>query len=266
MPDQVTDTSGITDGDGHFLHDHSGIMSNPAAKNALAKYDNVEAAMLGGFNAMQQVGKPHINIPADDADDTVKAKFKTDIAKHSGAVEKADDFKVERPEGSDETNYNFAAEKVYLEMAVKEGMSQSQMAAGLKMHNEIVSAIFAADTAKDKADIDASVLKMTADLGGADKFKEGMELKARLCATFFDEDTAKLFDSRRIVKGDDGQDKQLNGTVFGNHAGLNLGLVKIAEVMVKEGRTLKASAQTGKEAAGMLRYKGMEEREATGNS
>jgi hypothetical protein len=260
MPDQVTDTSGIADGDGHFLHDHPDIMSNPAAKNALAKYDSVGAAMLGGFNAMQTVGKPHINIPGDDADDTRKAEFKTAIAKHTGAITKVEDVKITRPDGSNETNYNEALEDAFKAMAVNENMNQSQVDKTYGLALEMINAINTRDTDKDAADIDASVLKLTADLGGADKLKEGMELKARLCETFFDADTAKLFSHRRIVS-ENGQDKQVNGTVFGNHAGLNAGLIAIANIMMKEGRSLKGSIPGGqKTGKGAFSYPKMEAR------
>ena len=38
MPEQiVADTSGIAEGDGHFLHEYPDIMANPAAKRGLEK-------------------------------------------------------------------------------------------------------------------------------------------------------------------------------------------------------------------------------------
>lgn len=268
MPDPIiTDTSGITEGDGHFLHEHPDIMSNPAAKNALAKYTNAKDAMMGGVNAMALVGKPHINIPADDADDTKKAEFKAALRKHTGAPDNVEGYKITRPDGSNDTNYNTALEAAFLAHALNTGMTQEMVGGedgkggsyGLAL--QMIKAINTRDTDADKADIDKAVLKLTADLGGETKLKEGMELKSRLLATYANAETAELFDNRRIVNKD-GKDTQHNGTVFGNHAGLNLFLIKVANVMVKEGRTLLASGQTEAKTAGTLRYKGMEDRAA----
>ncbi len=262
MPDPIiTDTSGIAEGDGHFLHDHPEIMSNPAAKNALAKYTSAKDAMMGGVNAMALVGKPHINVPGDDADDAAKAKFKTEIRKHTGAPDNVAGYKITRPDGSDDTNYNVALETTFLAGALNSGMNQEQVDFSYGCALQMIEAISTRDVDADKADIDKSVLKLTADLGGEAKLKEGMELKSRLLATYADEDTAALFDNRRIVAVD-GVDKEHNGTVFGNHAGLNSFLIKVANIMVKEGRTLEAGRQSQGKTEDTLRYKGMEKRAA----
>lgn len=245
MADAITDTSGIADGDGHFLHDHPDIMANPAAKNALAKYKTADEGLLGGVEATKLLGRPHINIPADDADDTAKTKFKTEIAKHSGAIEKIEDVKIERPEGADETNYNFALEKSFCEMAVKQGMNQSQIEANYKMSLQMIDAGRAKSVADDKAVQEAATLTLTSEWGGEANYKTNMELNTRCLETFFDADTAK----------------KIEETGLGNSVSFAKGILELATMAVKEGRTMKGSATTQQKAGGALRYKKMEERE-----
>jgi len=242
----VTDTSGITEGDGHWMHDHPTLMSDVGKKNAFAKYPTMNAALDGGYEATKLVGRPHINIPADDADDTVKAEFKAKIAEHSGAVTKVEDFKVTRPEGHNKDNYNYAQEKAYLEMAVSQGYSQSQMETGLKMHTDVVAAIHAKDDAADKAEQAAGKVQLVSDWGGEANYKVNMELNTRCLESFFDADTAKLIEDKGM----------------GNHPGFIKGVLALAQMAVKEGRTMKASAQTQQKAGtGTLRYAKMEERQ-----
>jgi len=247
MPEQiVADTSGIAEGDGHFLHEYPDIMANPAAKNALAKYDSVPAALNGGVEAMTVVGRPHINVPGDDADQTAKDKFKAQIAEHTGAVANVEDFKLDglRPDGSDETNYNFAAEKAFLATAVNAGMNQEQMAAVLKNYNDVMVAQDTQAIAADKAAQDAAVVKLTGDFGGADGFKVASELNTRCLEAFADAETAKLIEDKGM----------------GNHVGFFKFINEMAKMAVKEGRTMPASAQKGQKTGGALRYKKMEER------
>lgn len=243
-PNQVTDTSGIKEGDGHFLHDHPDIMANPVAKNSLAKYESAEKAMLGGVDAMALIGRPHINIPADDADEAAKAKFTTEIAKHSGAVEKVEDFTITRPEGADETNYNFAAEKTFLAEAVNLKMNQAQMAAMLKMHNTVVGAMNTKTATDDKATQDTAIATLTSDLGGEANYKVASELNTRCLEAFFNAETAKMIEEKGM----------------GNHVGFFKGINALANMAVKEGRTMKASATTQQQTGGALRYEKMEQR------
>ncbi len=244
-PNQVTDTSGITEGDGHFLHDHPDIMGKPAAKNALAKYTNVSDAMMGGVDAMTLIGRPHLNIPADDAADDVKAKFAVEIAKHSGAVANVEDFKVDRPDGADETNYNYATEKAFLAESVNLQMNQKQMAGMLKMHNEVITASNTKNDEADKAAQDAAKVKLTSDWGGEEKYKENMELNTRCLEAFFDADTAKMIEEKGI----------------GNHVGFAKGINELAAMAVKEGRTMKAGAKTQqKDGKGSMGYPKMQKR------
>lgn len=244
MPDPITDTSGIVEGDGHFLHNHPDIMANPAAKNSLAKYESADKAMLGGVDAMALIGRPHINIPADDADDAAKTKFKVEIAKHLGAVEKVEDFKITRPEGADETNYNFAAEKAFLEMAVIEKFNQEQLTAAYKMHAQIVNGILTKQDADNKATQDKAIATLTNDCGGEAGYKTFTELNTRCLEAFFDADTAKMIED----------------TGLGNNVGFAKGINALAQMAVKEGRTMKASATTQQKIGGALQYKKMEAR------
>ncbi len=243
----VTDTSGITDGDGHWLHDHADIMANPEQKNALADYKTRDAALIGGYEAKKFVGRPHINIPGDDADQAAKDKFAGQISEHSGAVANVDDFKLDglRPDGADETNYNFAAEKAFLGEAVNLKMSQSQMGGMLKMHNDVVTAMLAKNDGADKAAQDAAVVQLTSDCGGEANYKVASELNTRCLEAFFDADTAKMIEEKGM----------------GNHVGFFKGIQELAKMAVKEGRSMPASPQKGQKAGGALRYKGMEERE-----
>ncbi len=251
MPDQVTDTSGITDGDGHWMHDHPEIMGNPVQKNALAKYSTLAAGAVGGVDAMTLVGRPHINIPGDDADQAAKDKFSAQIKEHSGAVATVDGFKMDglRPDGADETNYNFPAEKAFLELAVKTGMSQEQMAENLKMHNTVVEAIMGKNDAADKAAQDAAVVQLTSDYGGEANYKVASELNTRCLEAFFDSDTAKMIEEKGM----------------GNHVGFHKGINELAKMAVKEGRSMPASHRTGQQAGGALRYQKMEERQKQSN-
>ncbi len=246
MPEPITDTSGIVEGDGHFLHDHPDVIANPAAKNALAKYDSTDKAMVGGVNAMALIGRPHINIPADDADDATKDKFKAQILEHTGAVTKVEDFIMDglRPEGSDDTNYNFPAEKAFLGEAVNLGMNQGQMAGMLKMHNDVVTAILAKNDTDDKAAQDAAVVQLTSDVGGEANFKVASELNTRCLEAFFDADTAKMIEEKGM----------------GNHVGFFKGVQELAKMAVKEGRSMPASARKGQKPGGALRYEKMEQR------
>ena len=244
-PNQVTDTSGIAEGDGHFLHDHPDIMANPSAKNALAKYKTADEGMLGGVEAIKLLGRPHINIPADDADDTAKTKFSAEIAKHSGAIEKVEDVKIQRPDGADDTNYNFALEKSFSEMVVQQGMNQAQVDANYKMSLQMIDAARAKVGSDEKAAQDASTLTLTSDWGGEANFKTNMELNTRCLESFFDADTAK----------------KIEDTGLGNSVGFAKGILQLAQTAVKEGRTMKGSALTQQKTGGALRYKGMEARE-----
>ncbi len=253
MPDQgtVTDTSGIAEGDGHFLHDHPDIIGNPVAKNALAKYDSVSAALAGGVEAMTVVGRPHINIPGDEADQAAKDKFKAQISEHTGAVKTVEDFNIDglrpdglRPEGEDETGYNFAGEKAYLEMAVNLGMNQEQVEANIKFAEALRTARDTQDVAADKAAQDAAVVQLTSDCGGADGYKVASELNTRCLEAFFDAETAQLIEAKGM----------------GNHVGFFKGINELAKMAVKEGRTMPASHRQGQQKTGALRYKGMEER------
>lgn len=241
---QVTDTSGITENDGHYLHDHPEIMSNPAAKNALAKYETAEAAMLGGVEAMKAVGRPHINIPAEDADQAVKDKFKAQIAEHTGAIGKVEDVKIQRPEGANEENYNVALEKTFSEMAVATSMNQAQVDANYKLALQMVEASTAKIATDNKAAQDACVVQLTADWGGEANFKTNMELNTRCLETFFDAETAK----------------KIEDTGLGNTVGFAKGIQALATMAVKEGRTMKASAHTQTKTGGSLQYTKMEER------
>jgi len=241
---QVTDTSGIAEGDGHWMHDHPDIMANPKQKNALAKYDSLQAAAVGGYDAMVKIGEPHINIPADDADDTVKAKFTTEIAKHSGAIEKVEDVKIARPEGADETNYNFAAEKTFSEMAVKEGMNQSQVDANYGLFLQMVNTARAKVDTANKEAADKATTTLTSDWGGEANYKTNMELNTRCLESFFDADTAKMIED----------------TGLGNNVGFAKGILALATMAVKEGRTMPASQKTGTKAGGALGYEKMKKR------
>lgn len=243
-PNQVTDTSGITEGDGHFLHDYPEIMENPAAKNSLATYENEQAAMMGCVEARKLVGKPHINIPADDADDATKAKFTADIAKHTGAIESVEAVKIQRPDGADETNYNFALEKAFTEMVVAERMNQSQVDASYKMALQMIDAVSAKADSDDKGARDAAKVKLTSDWGGEANYNTNMELNTRCFEAFFDGDTAKMIEEKGI----------------GNHVGFARGINELAQMAVKEGRTMKASAHTKQKSGGALRYPKMEAR------
>ncbi len=244
MPEQITDTSGITEGDGHFLHHHPDIMANPAARNALAKYDSADKAMIGGVDAMTLVGRPHINIPADDADQTTKDKFKTQIAEHTGAITKVEDVKITRPDGSDDTNYNMALEKVFTEMAVQQGMNQAQVDANYGLALKMIDAGRTKTDTDDKAAQDAAVVTLTSDWGGEANYKTNMELNARCCESFFDADTAK----------------KIEETGLGNHVGFNKGINELAQMAVKEGRTMPASHKTPTGNKSALGYPQMAER------
>lgn len=257
MDNAVTDTSGISDGDGHWINDNPEVNGNPAMKNALAKYDSPNAAIVGGYNAMSALGRPHINIPGDDADDTAKSEFKAKLATHMGKPDTAEGYEITRPDGSDETNYNMAAEKAFLELAHQNDMGNESVKSMYDFHLKMMAAAQETDSAADQADIDKSVTDLTAKLGGDEKYREAMELKTRLCNEYFGEETAKLLENQRTENG-----KQVQGTLFGNDVGFNMGLIKIAEVMMKEGRTLTGSLQTGTQKHGALRYGKMEEREA----
>ncbi len=251
MADQVQDTSGITDGDGHWLHDHADIMENPEQKNALAKYPTMLAGVIGGYEATKLVGRPHINIPGDDADQAAKDKFAGQIAEHSGAVANVDGFKLDglRPDGADDTNYNFAAEKAFLGEAVNLKMSQGQMAGMLKMHNDVVTAMLTKNDTADKAAQDAAVVQLTSDCGGEANYKVASELNTRCLEAFFDADTAKMIEEKGI----------------GDHIGFFKGINELAKMAVKEGRTMPASARKGDgKPGGALHYKKMEERAANG--
>lgn len=241
---QVTDTSGITEGDGHFLHDHQDIMANPAAKNALAKYDSAEKAMLGGVEAMTLVGRPHINIPGENADQTVKDKFAGQIAEHSGAITKIEDVKITRPEGSDEKNYNMALEKVFCEMVVQQRMNQPQVDANYGLALKMIEAARTKTETDEKAVQDATVTQLTSDLGGEVNYKEASELNTRCLESFFDAETAKMIEEKGI----------------GNHVGFFKGINELAKMAVKEGRTMKGSQQTQTKTGGVLTYKEMEKR------
>ncbi len=245
-PNQVTDTSGITEGDGHFLHDHPDIMANPAAKNALAKYDSADKAMVGGVDAMTLIGRPHINIPADDADETTKTKFKTQIAEHTGAITKVEDVKITRPDGSDDTNYNMALEKVFREMVVQQGMNQTQVDANYGLALKMIEAARTKTDGDNKAVQDAAVVTLTSDWGGEANYKTNMELNTRCLESFFDAETAK----------------KIEETGLGNHVGFAKGVLALAQMAVKEGRTMPASQQGGSKKGGALEYKGMKKRAA----
>jgi hypothetical protein len=244
----ITDTSGIAEGDGHFLHDHPDIMSNPAAKNALAKYESEDKAMMGGVDAMALIGKPHINIPADDADDTAKAEFKAQLAKHNGVPENVEGYEVTRPDGADETNYNFAMEKAYLDHALSTGMNQSQVDGGFEIQRKAVEAAREQRAVADKAVADATVVTLTSDWGGEANYKKNMELSTRCLETFFGAETAKAIDS----------------TGLGNNVEFVKGVLKLAEMAVKQGTSMPSSKATGVQGGGALTYKKMAERQASG--
>lgn len=250
MEGQVTDTSGIVANDGHFLHDHPGIMGDPSAKNALAKYETADKAMLGGIEAMKQLGKPHINIPADDADDAAKAEYQSKIAKAHGAVEKVEDFKITRPdgtkpEGDADCNYNYALEKSFLEMAVSEGMNQSQLEKCYGMALQMIAANSAREDTDQVAAADKCRTQLTSDLGGEEKYKVFHELNTRCLETFFGVETARAIETAGL----------------GNNVEFNKGINKLAEMAVKEGRTMQASAQTGEKKGGMLSYPSMNKKD-----
>ncbi len=246
MPDPgtITDTSGITEGDGHWLHDHADIMSNPEQKNALAKYPTQNAAVLGGYEATKLVGRPHINIPGDDADQAAKDKFAGQIAEHTGAIGKVEDVKITRPEGSDETNYNFALEKAFQEMAVKTGMNQGQVDQNYALALQMIDASNTKNEGADKAAQDAAVVQLTSDCGGEANYKAASELNTRCLEAFFDADTAKMIEEKGM----------------GNHVGFFKGVQELAKMAVKEGRSMPASHQKGQAKGGALSYTKMEER------
>jgi len=242
----VTDTSGIAEGDGHWMHDHPTIMGDPKQKNALAKYSTAEAAIVGGYDNAVLIGKPHINIPADDADDTAKAEFKAKIGEHSGAVTDPEKYEVVRPDGSDETNYNFEAEKAYLANAAKNGMTQDQMQSNLDIHNAVVSAMYTADDAANKAAEESFETEMTSELGGKANYEAFCELNTRCLESFFGKETADLIDSKKL----------------GNHKEFAKGIQELAKMAIAEGRVMKASAQTKAKGGGALSYPKMAERQA----
>ena len=243
-PSPVTDTSNIAEGDGHWMHDHADIIGDPAMKNSLAKYKTVGEALKGGHNAITAVGRPHINVPADDADDTAKSEFKASLAKHMGKPDTVEGYKIVRPDGSDETNYNFAAEKAYLETALSVDANQGQVDAFYKMHNTLMEAAFAKEATDLKATQDEVEKKMTGDLGGEANFKAFVEGNTKLLETFFDEQTA--------------QDIEDSG--LGDREGFMLGVHKLYEMAVAEGRTMKSTKTTTKTKDGALTYPKMKAR------
>ena len=257
---QVTDTSGIAEGDGHWLHDHPDVMANPGAKNALAKYTGLNEALFGGVEAQQTVGKPRIDIPADDADDATKLKFQQKINEHRGVPEKVEGYKVTRPEGADETNYNFAAEKAFLELAKANGYTQEQMAAAYEFNSKMVDAARAtADEAakgtdaksQEKVDADnkAAVTLCTEKWGGETQFKENMELIGRLGNAFGGEELEAAIDGAVLA----------DGTKLGNSFLFNDFFLGLANMAIAEGRTMESAART-KAAKGALSYSKMEAR------
>ena len=243
---QIADTSGIADGDGHFLHDHPDVMNDPAAKNALAKYKTPTDAMLGGVEAMKLIGKPHINIPGDDADDATKTAFKAKIAEHTGALLKAEDVKITRPDGSTAENYNEALEGVFKETVVATGMNQAQTDATYGLALKMIAAVQDKEAVADKTAETAFETKMTSELGGETNYKAFCELNTRCLETFFGAETAKMIDEKGM----------------GNNIEFAKGIQKLAEMAVKQGTSMKPSRGTGQKAGGSLTYSKMEERAA----
>ena len=243
----VTDTSGIVEGDGHFLHGHPDIMANPAAKNALSKYDSAEKAMIGGVEAMKLIGKPHINIPADDADEAVKTEFRAKIAKHAGKPDTVEGYKITRPEGSNSENYNEALEKTFLKTALAKDMNQDQVEATYGLALKMIEAIRTKETTDLTAAAEKCRTQLTNDCGGEANYKTFSELNTRLLESFFGVETAKAIET----------------TGMGNDIGFCKGINKLAEMAVKEGRTMTASHQTGTKAGGVLQYPKMEKRAKT---
>lgn len=241
---QVTDTSGITEGDGHWMHDHQDVIADPAMKNAYSKYKTVDEALKGGHNAITAVGRPHINIPADDADTEKKLDFRKAIAQHMGKPDSIEGYKVQRPEGSDETNYNFEAEKVYLETAFKLDANQSQVEAFYELHNTLMDAAFTKEDTDLKKTQDETQTKMTGKLGGEANYKVYMEQNTKLLETFFGEQTAKDIDACGL----------------GDREDFMKGIHELYEMAVAEGRTLKASHSAGEKKEGALTYKKMRAR------
>jgi len=174
-----------------FEHESLGTLeSQEAFKTAMGKYDSKEAALIGGFNAMKEVGKP-FKIPESLdklPDDEARNSFRTQANKvlgieHAESVEAlADiDFKAGMAEGG-VVDDNIAG--MLKKTAVEKKWPKSVVKDIIELYNGALTkyaieaqSARAAVQAKDAAEKTNKAL--VAHYGNADKVKELSELLRR---------------------------------------------------------------------------------------
>ena len=184
---EVIDTSGITEGDGHFLHDHPEVMANPLAKNALAKYKSADKAMLGGVDAMAFVGKP-FKMPESLEklpDDASRTDFTAQAHKLLGITKTKDiatlkdvNLKDGMAEG---TAYSEDFANSFKQFVVDNNLNVNDMPKYAKFFNTTMAAVTAkAETDKiTAAESCDKALIAHPDIGSKEKLLEMTELFAR---------------------------------------------------------------------------------------
>jgi len=159
---------------------------------AMSKYDSEEAAIIGGFNAMKEIGKPYKLPESLDKlpDDDTRANFRSQANKLLG-IELADsvesladiDFKAGIPEGSErQVDDNIA--NMLKKTAVEKKWPKSVIKDIIELYNgpltKYVTEAQSARLATQKKDAaDKTNEALIAHFGSAEKVKEQSELLRR---------------------------------------------------------------------------------------
>jgi hypothetical protein len=155
-----------------------------AFTKAMSKYESPEAAVMGGYNAIKEVGKPYKLPESLDKlpDDKIRQEFQAGLGKLLGAVEKPEDLKdIKWLDGSKQEKPDEGLVTSFSKFAAENKIPKSLAQKLVSFHNSLMTQeLQAYEQTKAQKNKEVNEYLLKSYNGSADALKADVELMKRM--------------------------------------------------------------------------------------